>query len=386
MRLLYTCFAFLAFTAANALDIEVRLFSKNKLQSCIVSVRGGNYSLVAVNIGKPAEILQQFEPNGLYKSLTIKPSANGVAATYGSKAIGTQQVFLFTPLDSNAHFIIKGSGPERIYKGQLRFKLYQGELQVVNIINLEDYVAGVVESEGGHYAQYEYFKAQAVLARTWVLKNMDKHKKEGYNVRDDESSQVYKSMAYLQYCSNILSAVYDTRDTILTDAAGKPIFGAFHSNSGGQTLSSEDYWNEKIEYLRSVTDTFSLNMTQARWEKRINKEEFANFVASKLGVSANNIDFRQALFNFKQIERQAYFVFGGKSLKLRYVREQYKLRSTFFDVIEEETTVLLQGRGFGHGVGMSQEGAMRMSELGYCYEEILTHYFQNAKLNKIKEN
>lgn len=367
-----------------ALNIEVKLFSKNKLQSCIVSIRGGGYSLVGLNPGKHDDTLVELHPEGPYKSLAIKQSGTQVSATYGTKNSGNHVLLLLVPNSEESHFIIKAAGPERIYNGSLRLRVYKNELQIVNGVELEDYVAGVVESEGGHYAQYEYFKAQAVLARTWVLKNIDKHKKEGYHVRDDESSQVYKSMAYLQYCSNIVAAVYETRDTILTDANGKAIVGAFHSNSGGQTLSSEDYWNEKIDYLRSVKDTFSLSMDKAFWEKRLNKEEFVEFVAGKLGVSAKDEVFRNNLLNFKQAEREAYFEYLGKRIKLRYIRDNFKLRSTFFDVIEEANTVLLKGRGFGHGVGMSQEGAMRMSELGYCYHEILAHYFKDARLNKIQ--
>lgn len=372
-------------TFASAITIDVRLFSNATVTESVVSLRGGDYYLVLIDAkNQLADTLAFLPQKKTGTAVTITQLGKQIKISAGGNNFTSTTGFTLVTQTDTAHFIIKGKGSERIYQADLRFKIYGGSLQIVNRVPLEAYVAGVVESEGGHYAQFEYFKAQAVLARTWVLKNINKHKSEGYNVKDDETSQVYKSMAYLQYSQNIIEAVAATRDTILTDPNGNPIFGAFYSNSGGYTMNSEDYWNEKIPYLRAVEDTFSLGMSQARWEKRINKEAFIAFFAQKLGTTASNAELRQAVLTYKQNPREAYFYFGGKSFKLRLVREQFKLRSTYFDVIEEETTVLLKGRGFGHGVGMSQEGAMRMSELGYCYDEILHHYFRDTKLDAIK--
>src|SRR5690606_2725872 len=151
-----------------------------------------------------------------------------------------------------AHYLIRGTGPERMYEGVLEIRVHEGNLLLIGEVGLPSYIAGVVESEGGHSPQFEYFKAQAVIARTWLLRNWDKHIEKGYNVTDDVSSQAYYSMAYLQYSDLIRDAVKETGDSVLVDTSGKAILAVYHANSGGITSNSEDVWLEELDYLRSV--------------------------------------------------------------------------------------------------------------------------------------
>ena len=377
--------AFLLFgILASATTVDVRLFSTAAITQTWISTYNADHYLIALN--------QNFEIIDTVADLVEKAGTNRLVVTLSNKRVQVKQGesnygefagLLVVAKTSKGHFLIKGKGRERIYSGSLILRPRTADMLVVNRVPLEDYVAGVVESEGGHHAQFEYFKAQAVLARTWVLKNMNKHLDEGYNVKDDVTSQAYYSKAYLQFSDNILRAVKETRDTILVDQAGNPIFGAFHSNSGGQTANSEDAWSGKISYLRSVEDSFSLKMEKAYWEKTISKTSFVSYFATKLEQSATDAEFVKAILSFKQPTRQAYFTYKGKSLKLRYVRQKFDLRSTFFSVYDQGDNVLLKGRGFGHGVGMSQEGAMRMAELGYCYKDILKFYFKNVQFSNI---
>jgi stage II sporulation protein D len=113
----------------------------------------------------------------------------------------------------------------------------------------------------------------------------------------------------------------------------------------------------------------------------LEKESFVRFFASKMGQNPTDAVFRQAVLGIVQTdERRAVFQFGGKSLKLREVREKFGLRSTYFTVEDAGAEVVLRGRGFGHGVGLSQEGAFRMARLGYSVEEILRHYYPGTVL------
>lgn len=376
---------FFATLALQAQTIDVRLFSNKTLTQSWLSTYDGQFYLLALRAdGEVIDTVADVDEHSGNR-LHVQWANGQVKVKQGESSYGTFQSLKLVNRNGKGHFIIKGVGRERIYTGQLIFKPRKSDLLVVNRVPLNEYVAGVVESEGGHHQQMEYFKAQAVLARTWVLKNMNKHIKEGYNVKDDVTSQAYYSKAYLQYSTDIDRAVRETGDTILVDEKGKPIFGAFHANSGGYTVNSEDYWSGKISYLRAVEDTFSLKMEKAYWTKEIDKATFLKFFAGKLGYSISDTAFTRAVLQFKQEPRQAYFTYGGKSLKLRAVRQQFKLRSTYFNVEERGDKVILHGRGFGHGVGMSQEGAMRMAELGYSYKDILMFYFKGVRLNAMKK-
>ena len=101
--------------------------------------------------------------------------------------------------------------------------------------------------------------------------------------------------------------------------------------------------NIKIKKL-----VFSLKMEKAYWTKEVDKAAFINYFASKLGQSASNEDFRSAVLNFQQNTRKNYFTYNAKSLKLTLVRSKFNLRSTFFSVSDNGSTVKLNGRGFGH--------------------------------------
>jgi stage II sporulation protein D len=364
--------------------IDVRLFSRATLTQTWVSARQAPFFLLTENEGKQ-DTLCQLEIDSIPKVLQIIYSGGKLSAIYAGRKVGSFTNLFLAPLNDSASFVVKGKGRERIYTGSLFFRPNGSEIYLINRVDLEQYVAGVVESEGGHVNQFEYFKAQAVLARTWVLRNMNKHLKEGYNVKDDVSSQAYYSKAYLQHSSEILQAVRETADTILLDEEGNVVFGAFHANSGGETVNSEDVWQGTISYLRAVDDTFSLAGEKAYWEKRLNKEKFIGFFARELGQSANDSAFNAAVLAIDQKSRMPFFTYQGKRLKMRWVRENFGLRSTFFSVVDEGETVLLKGRGFGHGIGMSQEGAMRMAELGYDYRQILRHYFKHVQFAKIPD-
>lgn len=386
MRFWLIAFCFLNTLQLFGLTIDVRLFANGKLTSSWISVQNSPYFLLALNAeNQIIDTVADIMPDKTLGTLHIRHVKTGVAATYGTQDFGSFAALALVTSTHAGTFIIKGVGKERIYSGNLLFRSVQDALLVVNRVGLEEYVAGVVESEGGHVREFEYFKAQAVLARTWVLRNLNKHIDEGYNVKDDVTSQAYYSKAYLQHSELIHLAVAQTKDTILLDANGEVVFGAFHANSGGETVNSEDVWAGRIDYLRATTDTFSLTMEKAAWQKEINKEQYISFIAKEMGFSTKDTAFRRAVCTFKQPKRVAYFTYGNKQLKLRWIREHFRLRSTFFSVHDHGEVVLLKGYGFGHGVGLSQEGAMRMAQLGFGYKAILAHYFTNVHFGVVNE-
>jgi len=368
-------------------EILVKLFSSYSIGQSWVTTHRGDYFLVGTDSEfNVIDTIDDLYQEDVLRTLLIKKVSDQVEVFKGGKSFGTYDGLKLITSKKDAHFIIQGKGSERIYNGQLLFRSYKDDFQVINQIAIEPYVAGVVESEGGHVSDVEYFKAQAVLARTWVLKNINKHISDGYNVKDNVSSQAYYSKAYLQNSEAILDAVNKTRDTVLLDSKNELVFGAFHSNSGGQTSNSEDIWSQKIDYLRSVEDPYSLKGTKAEWEKKISKADFVAYFARALGVSASDKGLQKAVLNINMKQREPWFEYNGKQVKMRNVRTQFRLRSSFFSVSDLGEYVLLKGQGFGHGVGLSQQGAMEMAREGKSFEEILLFYFKGTHLGSISKD
>lgn len=276
---------------------------------------------------------------------------------------------------------LRSGGSERRMHGTLVVQSRASGLVPVAYVPVDDYVAGVVEAEGGTLFHPNYYRAQAIIARTWLLRNQRKHAAEGYMVTDGVGSQVFHGLPKGAHASDIVWAAHSTRDSILVDRFGRAIEAVFHANSGGYTSRSEEVWSKAIPYLIAQPDTFSLRCPQTHWTKRLDKETFIRFFALKMGQSSTDAAFRQAVLSIAQgSQRSALFVYGGKTLKLREVREKFGLRSTYFSVEDAGNEVVLRGKGFGHGVGLSQEGAYRMARLGYKTADILAHYYPGTRL------
>lgn len=367
---------------ASALDIRVRLFSHTEIRHLRLGSHEGTFSLLAANSeGTLIDTIFDFYDPGLQPALEVAIGPQGLELRTGQQLIGRFHRLWLLPSFDTAVFQVRASGQHRIYRGKLEIWPRDGQLFVVNQVNLEEYVAGVVESEGGHIPAYEYFKAQAILARTFAIRNWRKHASQGYNLKDDVSSQVYHHMAYLQNAPNIRSAVFQTTDTIVVDKECSPIQALFHANSGGETAPSEDAWQTKIDYLRGRPDPYSLKGPSARWEKHIPQKQLLDYLKKMFGAEVSEVALRKALLNLPANSRVGSLVVEGKKLKMKEIRMAFQLRSAFFSVEESGDEFVLKGRGFGHGVGLAQDGAMEMAKQGYCYQDILYFYYSGIELD-----
>ena len=177
-------------------------------------------------------------------------------------------------------------------------------------------------------------------------------------------------------------ATSKTAGEVITDSLGEIIMSVFHSNSGGQTCNSEDVWGRALPYLRSVKDTFSVAQRNYYWQKKILRKDWLAFLKNKYNYPIEDAKSVKKVVNFNQYNRRVYLV---DNIDLRSIREHFKLRSTFFSVSEDGDNVKLSGYGFGHGVGLSQEGAINMARLGYNYIEILKFYYLGVQIKNISE-
>lgn len=372
-------------------QVHIRVKLGIQPKEVVVSIKEGRYALIAADKdGYALDTVWCISSDETNRLLRIKQIGNEVEIhMHELGRLRFSEIWLVPFSDrSDPSFIIAGIDKrERWYQDALHAFISKenNHITIVNDVALEKYVAGVVESEGGAFAEMEYFKAQAVLARTFAIKNMKKHLHLRYNLRDDVSSQVYHSRAYFKNAELIRAATAATEDTIITDANGTPLAALFHANSGGQTANAGDVWSNNLPYLRSKPDPFSVNQTSYRWEKQIPKKEVLAYLSRQLNTAASDTFLIQHWESFTQDQRKSHFTYNGKSIKLSQIRSRFKLRSTFFNVDIEGDAYLLKGRGYGHGVGLSQDGAINMSSSGFSFKDILYFYYEKSDLKNLTE-
>ncbi len=268
--------------------------------------------------------------------------------------------------------------PARAYTGNMHFYMDEGILRAVNMVPLEDYVAATVEAEGGYKAHPEYYKSQAVIIRTYALENLQRHEAESFQLCDGVHCQVYPGKATDE---TIILASKETHGQVIVDSSFNLINAVYHSNSGGMTANSEDVWTSPLPYLKSVKDTFSLDGKHAAWQRSLSLTEWRIFLENQ-GVKTDKISEDQ--MKRKLLSRMPALKYGTVSIPVKEIRNYFNLKSAWFDVRVDGDMLVLSGKGYGHGVGLSQEGAMAMADAGYDYESIINHYYTGSMVVNLK--
>ena len=192
------------------------------------------------------------------ESVRIQNKGGEIRIKQGEVEIGTfKKVFIKRSHDGGAFKIkcLSPSSRERKYQGNLKILAEGKYLKIINQVPLDEYLVGVIESESGNNQSKEYYKVQAVISRTYALKHKSKFIDEGFMLTDLTNCQVYKGKMYKN--QNIIDAVKETENFVLVDSDMNYITASYYSNSGGQTVNSEDVWSKPLSYLRSVKDPYS---------------------------------------------------------------------------------------------------------------------------------
>ncbi|KRE48600.1 stage II sporulation protein D [Paenibacillus sp. Soil522] len=273
-------------------------------------------------------------------------------------------------------------------------RIYMTKEKRIERVPLETYVRGVVAGEMPIGFELEALKAQAIAARTYMVRrivqgNVSGVPVKGADVTDTIEHQVYITLSELatkwpkdeqkKNMSKLSEAVAQTRGKIIT-YKGEPIEAAFFSTSNGYTENSEDYWKQEIPYLRSV---------QSPWDKEISPryketvELSLNRFYSKLGVAKKG----SAKSSIRVVERTegnriSKIIIGGTTFTGREVREKLGLASSQFTWSVKGNSIAITTYGYGHGVGMSQWGANGMAQSGASAEEILAHYYSSVQVEE----
>ena len=294
-----------------------------------------------------------------------------------------------------------------------------GTWTLIQKIKFDDYLEGVLPHEIGPSSPLEALKAQAVIARTWGIYNSDRFNMDKYHLCISTQCQVYKP-SEISY-KNVQKAIDETSNLILTHE-NQPINAFYHGSNGGVSATAGESWqiqdysyfNSIIDGSKSLNKIFKLPITNEsdlnnfldfdkeqfygsnhslfRWNKKISSLE----IKEKL-IKNKLININEDVLDLNSIERgssgrvtklEIQTDKGNKSIVL--VKDDIRrvlnfIPSNLFTINKlSDDLWLLRGGGFGHGVGLSQSGAIEMAELGFSYEQILNHYYRDAKLENIE--
>jgi len=267
---------------------------------------------------------------------------------------------------------------DRWYRGTTRLVRQNNAITAINKVDLEQYLYSVVGAEAVSSWPIEALKAQAVAARSYALYKQKTGSNGIYDVDTTVGTQVYKGLD-TEYTTTH-QAVDSTLGQIMT-YNNQVILAAFHSSSGGYTENVEDVWTSPLPYLRGVVD-YDQKSPVFEWQQVIPVSKIQSLVAGVgkiTGFQPEEMTPRGRVVAMKVTGDRGSTTVSGNDL-----RKALDLRSTLFRVSTDGNNLHVQGRGFGHGLGLSQWGAYYLAKQGVNYHQILAHYYQTANLTRIK--
>jgi len=366
---------FILFVISGTLlgQVRVRIFANHPSTSGVFTVTSGKYELDIYD-GKST-------PLTIDEPLILARLNGKIAVKAESFQSFMCDSLILRGLTGNDRFSFRVNGSvknRQFYSGDLKCLPDLGILLFINICDVEQYIAGVVRTEGGTGRKIEYLKSQAVLARTYMYKHFSRHLLDGYNFCDNTHCQAYNGVST---DTIIKRAALETKGLVILDRDSNLVISAFHSNCGGETSISEDVWLSGHSYLNKVIDPYCTKSPNAKWRKSIPISEWEAY----LKKSGYKPDASAApSYNYSQLTRQKDYRIGSFSLPFRQIRNDLILRSAFFSVIREGDAITLRGRGYGHGVGLCQEGAMVMAARGFKYRDIIGFYYSDVIISDVK--
>lgn len=268
------------------------------------------------------------------------------------------------------------------YYGDIYIKQVDSKLQIVNFVDIEKYLLGVVPYEMPSSFPLEALKAQTVIARSYAQTNINRNKKD-FDLYDDTRSQVYSGIPKSRL-SNVEKAIKETKGEVIT-YNGRVIDALFHSYSGGYTASAKEVYGNDIEYLKPVEDIYSkgVPMSVLTWTYLIPKSQ----LEKEIGFIPVDYD-----IEYTESNRVKYIILYNedRSLEKKYTgaefRRKYstsKIKSTAYNINIENGDIKVVGSGYGHGVGFSQWSSKTMVEdEKMSYKDIINFFYTGVKVEK----
>lgn len=321
--------------------------------------------------------------------------------------IGLAVLFIIVLLVPTLIILVQDEQPEQAKQpetplpssldNQIPISVYRTESKRVDTVPIEEYIVGVLSAEMPADFELEALKAQAMAARTYIIRRLAGKNfsdvPEGAHVTDTIKHQVYMDddqrrkvwgQDYHWKIQRLRQAVAETQGKVLT-YQGKPIDATFFATSNGYTENSEEYWNQKIPYLRSVEVPWDKESPKYQWTTTLSLQELENKLGVKLSAAASS----QAPW-FKVVERTTgnrigKIQVGEKTFTGKEIREKLGLPSSSFTWEIHNGKVQITTYGYGHGVGMSQWGAQGMAQSGKKAVEIVKYFYQGIAIEDYRQ-
>lgn len=344
------------------------------------------HSRHAVRIGCTGEWAYRSAPGGRIRTtkraLSAKPARRGVFI--GNHTVpGTVWV---QPVAKEDFISVNG----RSYRGVLILQTVSGgNLDVVEQLNLEEYLYGVLPKEVGINWPMEALKAQAVISRTFALANKSSDPNQRFDLVNDVRSQVYGGRSVESVGTN--RAVLETLGEVLVDSTSKPIQAYFHSSCGGMTEKPRYVWtaSQDPDVFAQVEDPYCQEDPYRNWEYPISfgalrtrlRKAHLRVGSSLKGVEVAATSPSGRASAFRVLWKGGHLDIPGNRFRLALGPEA--LRSTLIaDIKTTKHGVVFTGHGWGHGIGLCQYGARGRAAAGQSYESILKTYYPGATLEK----
>ena len=342
-----------------------------------------------------------------------------------------------TPVDEDEFIAFNG----KQYRGNfVIYRFSDSDITVINVLGVEEYLYGVVPREIATGHPMEALKAQAVAARTYTCKTLGKYEKWKFDMTNTTADQSYGGVAV--ECEDTTKAVNSTKRRIVT-YDGEPITTYYFSTSSGWTESSENVWVTAYPYLVAVEDKYQPdNLTYSNWSVTFTAKKLKEILANKsikigdiIGLNtveksdSNGVlklefigtndtysvtkETSRSVFGTSDVRSQFYDVISDNAVTAYNLDEETATKSIVefkvatdngakkIDSNLDEVSVIgkdstktysrvpteytISGKGWGHGVGMSQNGAIGMAKAGFDYDEILTWYYTGTKITRAKK-
>jgi|LSQX01.2.fsa_nt_gb stage II sporulation protein D len=382
-------------------------------------------------------LISRIAPDAVCK--VVQPSSKAIIVSYGEDIFmlfdNEDRYITVMPILQKDITPIIGINEKR-YRGHVEVRRTEkSDMTVINIVDFNEYLYSVVPGEMPAFWHSEALKAQAVAVRSYSVNNLKKYSSFGFNMCNTTASQVYKG--YDAENPNTTNAVFETKDEILR-YEGQPAKVYYFSNSGGHTEDIRNVWGgPEVAYLKGVDDPYEKTEEASNgiWRNEVSAEqltehfnnkgynigrvvsvipekhsESGRVIKLKIVGTEGEVSFENystcTVLGSSIVKNQKYMVknLGGLYIKSKepdFLSEslisvkganglsdinlyQDKLNVKGASGIQEVTSIsdtfIFEGRGWGHGVGLSQWGTKGMAEAGYTYKQILEHYFPGTEV------
>ncbi|HOK53840.1 MAG TPA: SpoIID/LytB domain-containing protein [Armatimonadota bacterium] len=379
LRLLITAILLSFSICATGAELRIGLISRFKNQPIITVSATAEFRIY----DSSGAVLSTI-PAAERVTLSVKDSKTILSRTDGSSGILDRLIIIDCASNEGILLLASNDCPIAEYHGKIEVKLNDDKLSCVNIVDLEDYVRGVLPSEMPSTFHLEALKAQAVAARTYAWNSRGRHGKSGFDLCDSTDCQVYHGAAYEKPSTS--EAVKQTAGQVLV-YNGKLISAQFCSDCGGITKSGGQAYLSSVVDRPAQGDCDYCEHKGHTWSKSWPVAEFEKILAktySDLGglkdISVTDTDETGRVTDLSIKADKGSRTISGT--RLRTMLGNTVIKSTIFSVKIEDGNVIFEGKGYGHGVGLCQWGANGMASEphNHTYDKILKHYYTDVEI------